>query len=274
MVKAGRTYRIVTDQIGSVRLVIDAASGAIAQQLAYDAFGRVVSNTNPGFQPFGFAGGLYDDDTRLTHFGWREYDAVVGRWISRDPILFGGGDDNLYAYVGSDPVNRRDPLGLQSLPEENATMDLDEELEKTRLQNAAEQRRSALEKVCKTIVEVAKATSQVHHVMFKALGGGEGENRIWLETSIHQAFHSYMYSVFAGAGLPPLNTAASEWMDFLGEPGPQREAVKAALRVGAEAFDKFCESQSRSVIGPRRGEIGGATTMREVLEQSFKDMGW
>jgi hypothetical protein len=29
------------------------------QELRYDAFGRVVLDTNPGFQPFGFAGGLY-----------------------------------------------------------------------------------------------------------------------------------------------------------------------------------------------------------------------
>jgi RHS repeat-associated protein len=44
--------------------------------------------------------------------GARDYDPVVGRWISKDPILFGGAQTNLYIYVGNDPVNRRDPMGL------------------------------------------------------------------------------------------------------------------------------------------------------------------
>ncbi len=110
--KGGRTYRIVADHLGSVRLVLDAADGSVVQRLDYDAFGVVERDTNPGFQPFGFAGGLYDPDTGLVHFGAREYDPEAGRWLSKDPILFLGGDFNLYAYVKNDPVNAVDPLGL------------------------------------------------------------------------------------------------------------------------------------------------------------------
>ena len=62
--------------------------------------------------PFGFAGGLYDSDTKLVHFGYREYDPQTGRWLSKDPLLFGGGDSNLYGYVLQDPVNLVDPWGL------------------------------------------------------------------------------------------------------------------------------------------------------------------
>lgn len=71
-----------------------------------------VDNTNPGFQPFGFAGGIYDQQTKLTRFGARDYDAETGRWTAKDPIRFDGGDTNLMAYVGNNPVNRTDPLGL------------------------------------------------------------------------------------------------------------------------------------------------------------------
>ena len=46
------------------------------------------------------------------HFGAREYDPETGRWTTKDPIGFGGGDLNLYAYVSGDPVNGIDPLGL------------------------------------------------------------------------------------------------------------------------------------------------------------------
>ncbi|MDR1007223.1 MAG: hypothetical protein LBL65_01500 [Campylobacteraceae bacterium] len=46
-----------------------------------------------------FADGLYDKDTKLIKFGYREYDSQTGRWTSKDPIDFEGGDSNLYGYV-------------------------------------------------------------------------------------------------------------------------------------------------------------------------------
>ncbi len=67
--------------------------------------------TNTGFQPFGFAGCLYDIDTKLCHFGAREYDASIGRWLTKDPILFDARDTNLYGYVFNDPINLIDPSG-------------------------------------------------------------------------------------------------------------------------------------------------------------------
>ncbi|MDE2179981.1 MAG: tandem-95 repeat protein [candidate division NC10 bacterium] len=117
MVRGGVTYRIITDHLGSPRLVVDVATGAVAQQLDYDEFGNVLTDTHPGFQPFGFAGGLYDSDTGLVRFGARDYDAETGRWTTKDPIRFAGGDTNLYGYVLNDPVNWVDPLGLYTVQE-------------------------------------------------------------------------------------------------------------------------------------------------------------
>lgn len=114
LIRSGVLYRIVKDHLGSVRMVVNATTGAIAQSLEYDAFGRVLSETGTGFQPFGFAGGLYDADTKLVRFGARDYDPGMGRWTNKDPIGFAGGDTNVYAYVGSDPVNRVDPSGLDT----------------------------------------------------------------------------------------------------------------------------------------------------------------
>jgi hypothetical protein len=48
-------------------------------------------------------------------FGARDYDAETGRWTNQDPILFNGGQTNLYVYAGNDPVNRSDPSGLFEL---------------------------------------------------------------------------------------------------------------------------------------------------------------
>jgi RHS repeat-associated protein len=113
MVRSGQTYRILSDHLGSVRLVVNAATGAVAQRIDYDEFGVVTLDTNPGFQPFGFAGGLYDPDTKLVRFGARDYDPETGRGTAKDPIGFSGGDANFYAYVANDPINTIDPDGRQ-----------------------------------------------------------------------------------------------------------------------------------------------------------------
>jgi YD repeat-containing protein len=100
IIRGSVIYRIVIDHLGSPRIVIDASTGAVAQRMDYDEFGNVTSDTNPGFQPFGFAG---------------DYDAQVGRWTVKDPIIFSGGDTNLFGYVLNDPINMIDPSGLLSL---------------------------------------------------------------------------------------------------------------------------------------------------------------
>jgi RHS repeat-associated protein len=75
----------------------------------------VLEDSNPGFQPFGFAGGLYDPDTKLVRFGARDYDANAGRWTTKDPLGFASGESNVYSYVEGDPVNLIDPSGLDAL---------------------------------------------------------------------------------------------------------------------------------------------------------------
>jgi RHS repeat-associated protein len=115
MIKSGNTYQLITDHLGSVRLVVNVAIGDVAQQIDYDEFGNVTQNTNPDFQPFGYAHGLYDTQTELVRFGARDYDARSGRWTCKDPIGFGGGVSNMFEYCLNDPVNNFDPSGLQKL---------------------------------------------------------------------------------------------------------------------------------------------------------------
>jgi RHS repeat-associated protein len=131
-----KTYRIITDQLGSPVMVVNTLNqNDVLLDVDYDEWGNLLCRKTDGTTcapdgagpcvetkcvgviPFGFAGGLYDPDTGLVRFGARDYDPSIGRWVSKDPILFGGGQANLYVYVGNDPVNRRDPSGLEPLPQ-------------------------------------------------------------------------------------------------------------------------------------------------------------
>lgn len=112
MITSAGTYRLVTDQLGSVRRVINVSTGlppSPSQDVAYDAWGKPL-NTPGTFPTFGFAGGLYDAGTGMLHFGAREYDPTLGRWLSRDAARWGGGL-NFCAYAADDPVNLIDPTG-------------------------------------------------------------------------------------------------------------------------------------------------------------------
>jgi len=112
VIQGSTTYRIFSDELGSPRVMVNAATGLVAARMRHDEFGIVLEDTVSLRIPFGFAGGLYDPDTGLVRFGARDYDPNVGRWTSKDPTRFRGGV-NLYVYAWNDPVNFLDRTGRQ-----------------------------------------------------------------------------------------------------------------------------------------------------------------
>lgn len=90
MVRNGTTYYIHSDHLGSVRRVLS-QSGGVLQQTDYDSWGNILP-TSDGVQlpAFGFAGGITDSGDASIRFGARDYAPAIGRWLARDPILFGG----------------------------------------------------------------------------------------------------------------------------------------------------------------------------------------
>src|SRR6516162_4896282 len=75
----------------------------------YDSFGNHVFSSHTRYT---YTGRERDADTGLMYNRARSYDPQLGRFISEDPIGFGGGDINLYGYVWQSPLRLRDPLGL------------------------------------------------------------------------------------------------------------------------------------------------------------------
>jgi len=122
---AGNVQWFLADHEGSVRDVVGLVSGnwQVVSHITYTSFGAVI--THSGDVPrFAFAGRELDGETDLYYNRHRYYDAGTGRFLSEDPSGFGGGDDNLYRYVGNSPLNFRDPMGLygRPSPEESQAM--------------------------------------------------------------------------------------------------------------------------------------------------------
>ena len=88
----------------------------IVNKYSYDPFGKITANSIENVsQPFKFVGqfGVMSEPNGFYYMRARYYDPEVGRFISEDPIGFGGGDVNLMAYVGNQPINYVDPEGLK-----------------------------------------------------------------------------------------------------------------------------------------------------------------
>ncbi|MBU1229189.1 MAG: hypothetical protein KKA55_07875 [Proteobacteria bacterium] len=106
------SYFLLADHLGTP-LALATPDGSIVQWMRYDAFGNLLAQRGDVVRlPLGFAGGLYDADTGLTRFVWRDYDADTGRFTALDPLREKGGDPDWYGYCVDDPVNRVDVWGL------------------------------------------------------------------------------------------------------------------------------------------------------------------
>ena len=102
---------LLTDRMGSVRGIIDAAFNVLSW-VDYDSYGNLQSGSLPALdEPLGYKSRLWIAAAGLYDMRRRFYDPSLGRFTQEDPLGYGGRDYHLYRYANNSPINLRDPTG-------------------------------------------------------------------------------------------------------------------------------------------------------------------
>src|SRR6266566_5032182 len=113
---------------GNITYMVNGSQSMVASY-RYDPFGSTISSTGTlaGANVYRFSSKEFHVNSGMYYYGYRWYDPNLQRWLNRDPIhefgflalkgrKMGWHQDaelDLYAFVGNNPVNRIDPLGLK-----------------------------------------------------------------------------------------------------------------------------------------------------------------
>ncbi len=106
------TSALLPDALGSTVALGD-GTGTLQTQYTYEPFGYASQTGQTNTNSYKYTG-REDDGSGLYYYRARYYHPRLQRFISEDPIGFGGGDVNVYSYGKHNPINRSDPSGLES----------------------------------------------------------------------------------------------------------------------------------------------------------------
>jgi RHS repeat-associated protein len=109
----------LADHLGSSSGVIDRDTSEVVERSAYQAYGTSDSDYRPSRwehfrEDYRFTGKEDDVEVGVQYFGKRYLVALLGRWLSADPLTVHGlgADPNAYAYVSGRVLRVTDPVGL------------------------------------------------------------------------------------------------------------------------------------------------------------------
>jgi RHS repeat-associated protein len=111
MLRTGATSFYNTDGLGSITSLANSA-GSLAQTYSFDSFGKQTGSSGSLTNPFQYTA-RESDESGLYYYRARYYDPSNGRFLTEDSARFASGTYDFYPYVNNDPLNHRDPLGLQ-----------------------------------------------------------------------------------------------------------------------------------------------------------------
>ncbi|MFH1985623.1 MAG: RHS repeat-associated core domain-containing protein [Pseudomonadota bacterium] len=106
-------YYYINDHLGTPQKMID-AQGNVVWEADIKPFGQAAINADTVPNHFRFAGQYFDSESSLHYNYQRYFDPSAGRYLTPDPIGFGGGV-NLFVYVKNNPLNLIDSYGLWSI---------------------------------------------------------------------------------------------------------------------------------------------------------------
>jgi RHS repeat-associated protein len=109
--RSGTTSYYQQDGLGSVTSLSN-STGTSVNTYTYDSYGKLSASTGAVVSPFQYTAREFDSEIGIYQYRSRYYDQNVGRFLSEDPLSFGGGT-NFYVYVTNDPVDNFDPFGLK-----------------------------------------------------------------------------------------------------------------------------------------------------------------
>lgn len=124
------TFSYLTSGLGSTLGLAD-VSGTVQTGYSYGAFGNPTSTGAANSNAIQYTG-RETDGTGLQYIRTHYYSPTLQRFISQDSLCFGGGDSNLYNYIGNDPVNATVATGLIPVTDEIRAPNLNEELNSAR----------------------------------------------------------------------------------------------------------------------------------------------
>jgi RHS repeat-associated protein len=116
-----KLHYVEPDHLGTPRVVIDPVRNVAvwSWDLKGEAFGNSAPNQDPDLDGTAFVfdmrfpGQRFDSVSGLSYNFFRDYEAGIGRYVQSDPIGLAGGISG-YAYSSQNPIQLRDPLGLQA----------------------------------------------------------------------------------------------------------------------------------------------------------------